>query len=178
MAPSGPPPVSLLTGYRGHFVQFLALISSWVRCCKLFIRNHPMENNFMGSLSHTPRVNCSLASGESTFEQPQPPSTSIHCALSLKSQETAFWSRQSISFSVQSGLEIQFCHSIAVWPCSDNLTSLNFGSLIGIMKITPSLPGSCKNQKAYIQCSWHRTLLFDKRQTLPLGGIVFPMLCL
>lgn len=145
MVPSGPSPMSLLSGHWGHFVQFLALIFSWVRCCKLFFRKHPVENNFMGSLSHSPRVNCPLASWESTFEQPQPPSTSIHCALSPKSQEIAFWSRQSISFSVQSGLEIQFSHSIAMWPCSDNLTSLNFGSLIGIMKITPSLPGSCKN---------------------------------
>lgn len=145
MVPSGPPPMSLLSGHWGHFVQFLAFISSWVRCCKLFFRKHPMENNFMGSLSYSPRVNCPLASWESTFEQPQPLSTSIHCALSPKSQEIAFWSRQSISFSVQSGPEIQFSHSIVMWPCSDNLTFLNFGSLISIMKITPSFPGSCKN---------------------------------
>lgn len=145
MVPSGPPSMSLLSGHWGHFVQFLALISSSVRCYKLFFRKHPMENNFMGSLSYSPRVNCPLASWESTFEQPQPLSTSIHCALSPKSQEIAFWSRQSISFSVQSGPEIQFSHSIVMWPCSDNLTFLNFGSLISIMKITPSFPGSCKN---------------------------------
>ena len=91
--PSGPPSMSLLSGHWGHFVQFLALISSWVRCCKLFFRKRPMENNFMGSLSHSPRVNCPLASWESTFAQPQPLSTSIRCALSPRSQEIAFWNR-------------------------------------------------------------------------------------
>lgn len=94
----------------GPFCQFLALISSWVRCClSSFSENVLWRTTSWSSLSlikksvalwlHGNLYLC--AASASVYLYPL-------CPESQVTGDSAFWSGESISFSVQSGSEIQF----------------------------------------------------------------------
>lgn len=142
---------SSFSGHRGHFVQFPASTSSIDEKLSTVSENITGEHRKTWILSRPVQepTDCPLASWKSSSDQPPaflppcPSFASIQCTLSPESQEIAFWSIQSTSFSAHHGFENQPSHSVAVWP--ERITSLDFGFLTCTWRISPSLPTGYKD---------------------------------